>query len=102
MFLTVRLQNKRFARFVSDAQLAAPGRGRGLETHRRPAQHRRFREAARHQPVGLHDTRGTGPHKPAPAVAPASNPAELARQVKALVGLYGADAVKGMADVFAE
>jgi hypothetical protein len=52
--------------------------------------------------IAAPSTNGTSPHKPASVATPASNPAELARQVKALVGLYGADAVKGMVDVFAE
>jgi hypothetical protein len=44
--------------------------------------------------------------KATPAAAPSSNghgnPADLARAVKSLVTQYGADAVKGMAEVFAE
>ena len=46
---------------------------------------------------------GAVAHKPAPtAVAATTNPADLARQIKALVGQYGAEAVADMAKVFAD
>jgi hypothetical protein len=50
--------------------------------------------------------RGRPPAAATPAAKPStngqSNPADLARAVKSLVTQYGADAVKGMAEVFAE